>query len=251
VQRFIEPDWPAPANIVALTTTRLGGSSAGPYASFNQGDHVADDPEVVAANRCELARALPDIHSIQWLQQTHSTRVVVAGAEGGCPPADGSWSEQVGLACAVLTADCLPLLLCRDDGAAVAAVHAGWRGLAAGIVANAVEQLPGLADRYLAWLGPAIGASAFEVGGEVRAQFLDSLGHAAEACFVPSTRRGHYLADLYALARLQLAELGIRAVYGGQYCTYSDARHFYSYRRDGETGRMATLIGIKADQSLT
>jgi copper oxidase (laccase) domain-containing protein len=118
-------------------------------------------------------------------------------------------------------------------------------------VANAVEQLPGLADRYLAWLGPAIGASAFEVGGEVRAQFLDSLGHAAEACFVPSTRRGHYLADLYALARLQLAELGIRAVYGGQYCTYSDARHFYSYRRDGETGRMATLIGIKADQSLT
>jgi len=246
---FIEPDWPAPANIVALTTLRDGGVSAEPYASLNLAAHVGDDSAAVEANRAVLAGLLPPAATVQWLTQVHGTKVVEAGAGGECPEADASWSRVPGRACAVLTADCLPVLLCSRDGDVVAAAHAGWRGLLGGVLENTVAAMGADPGQLLAWLGPAIGPRAFEVGPEVRAGFIAAAPSvqrdSTRACFVPGgVSPGHYLADLYALARLRLSALGPVALYGGDACTYSSPQQYYSYRRDGLTGRMASLILI-------
>lgn len=236
-RQFIVPDWPAPPSVHALSTTRRGGIGCGVYRSFNLAAHVGDDPSVVAANRSLLGTHLPV--APVWLAQVHGVRCVDA-ASGG--EADASVSHG-GRACAVLTADCLPLLFCNDAGTVVAAAHAGWRGLAAGVIESTVAamQLPG--RELLVWLGPAIGPQAFEVGADVRTAFLsDDAG--ADAAFV-AHGEGKWLCDLYALARRRLARLGVMRVFGGDFCTFSDAQRFFSYRRDGVTGRMATLIWIE------
>lgn len=246
----IEPEWPAPRNVRALSTTRLGGCSEPPFESFNLGDHVGDDESAVATNRRMLASALPSGTSVSWLSQVHGTTVVEAGQGGSLPLADAQWSRTPGVVCAVLTADCLPVLLCSVDGDVVAAAHAGWRGLMNGVLEATVAAMNARPERLLAWLGPAIGPTAFEVGDEVRDGFL-SLARPCEcaaiaASFVPVVNRpGHYLADLYALARVRLNGSGVSSVFGGGHCTHSDSKHFFSYRRDGEAGRMASLILLR------
>ena len=246
---FIEPDWPAPANVFALSTTRQGGFSRPPFESFNLAHHVADDAASVAANRELLARALPADTQLQWLNQVHGVRVAKAGQGESYPEADASCSEEVGTACAVMTADCLPVLFCSRLGDRIAAAHAGWRGLLSGVLEATVETLDAPPGELLAWLGPAIGPGAFEVGAEVRDAFLAAQGADQQAitrCFQPSAgRAGHYLADLYALARIRLNAAGITAIYGGDCCTFSDSQRFFSYRRDGQTGRMASLILLR------
>lgn len=239
---LIEPDWPAPVRVKAFTTTRVGGVSDGPWHSFNLGDHVGDRAGAVVENRRRLSRHLPGDARIQWLQQVHGTSVVRAGS-GPQPEADACWSDSARQACAVLTADCLPVLLADAAGTVVAAVHAGWRGLCGGVIEATVAALPCPAHALLAWLGPAIGPVAFEVGAEVREAFLTQSAAASE-CFHPGPRPDHYLADLYGLARQRLERLGVAHIYGGGRCTYSEPGHFYSYRRDGQTGRMATLIWL-------
>lgn len=241
---WIRPDWPAPATVHAVSTTRTGGVSRAPFDSFNLGDHVGDDAVAVATNRARLVQALALPATPLWLTQIHGVQVVNAAklaAESSCE-ADACHTDQLGAVCAVLTADCLPILLCDRAGTHVAAVHVGWRGLAAGIIENAVAALGKSGVELMAWLGPAIGPAHFEVGEDVRERFLRHDLHAAQA-FVGSPR-GRYYADIYQLARLRLAQCDVTCVWGGQYCTYSDARRFYSYRRDGVTGRMATLIWI-------
>ena len=237
---WIEPDWPAPPGVRALSTLRSGGVSRGPFAEFNLADHVDDDPAAVAANRALLRRAAGLPAEPCWLSQVHGRGVIPAGEGPAAGPADGSWTDRPGRVCVVLTADCLPVLLARRDGSAVAALHAGWRGLAAGVLEAGVAALGGGAG-LVAWLGPAIGPDHFEVGPEVRDAFLAADAGAA-AAFRPAARRGHHLADLYLLARQRLARAGVGSVHGGDECTFADAKRFYSYRRDGVTGRMATLV---------
>ncbi len=239
---FIVPEWPAPANVRALTTLRNGGYSQGPYASFNLGAHTGDDLKAVDRNR----RLLSDCFSLPgepvWLQQVHGSRIVHAPAAAAGAEADGSWSGTPGTVCAVMTADCLPVLICDRAGSRVAAAHAGWRGLHAGVISRAVSALGCDPSALMVWLGPAIGPKAFEVGEEVRQAFVDSNNRNSSA-FAPGRER-HWMCDLYRLARIELADLGISAVYGGDECTFSDPQRFYSYRRDGETGRMASLIWL-------
>ncbi|WP_297528071.1 peptidoglycan editing factor PgeF [Thiohalobacter sp.] len=237
---WIEPDWPAPPGVRALSTLRSGGVSRGPFAEFNLADHVDDDPAAVAANRALLRRAAGLPAEPCWLLQVHGRGVIPAGEGPAAGPADGSWTDRPGRVCVVLTADCLPVLLARRDGSAVAALHAGWRGLAAGVLEAGVAALGGGAG-LVAWLGPAIGPDHFEVGPEVRDAFLAADAGAA-AAFRPAARPGHLLADLYLLARQRLARAGVGSVHGGGECTFADAKRFYSYRRDGVTGRMATLV---------
>jgi len=226
-----------------------------PYESFNLGDHVGDVPQRVTSNREKLLRQLPPGSQVQWLRQTHGTEVVEAIGDGRQASADACFSRCPGVACAVLSADCLPMLLCSQRGDVVAAAHAGWRGLAAGVLEAAVARMDTPAEQLLVWLGPAIGPAAFEVGGEVRAQFLAQAGDqqaAVEACFIPvQGRRGYFLADIYALARQRLSALGLERVYGGGDCTVSASSRYFSYRRDGETGRMATLIMLSRTPSHT
>jgi len=235
----IEPDWPAPPGVAALATERRGGTSAGAYAGLNLGDHVGDVPAHVAANRRELVAQLGLPSEPCWLTQVHGRRVLDLDAE---PPgeADGAVTSVVGRVCAVLTADCLPVLLASTDGRRIGAAHAGWRGLAAGVLPAAVAAMRVPPTELVAWLGPAIGPASYEIGAEVRAAFV-TRDPAAERCFVP-TRPGHWLADLYGLARLSLAAAGVDAVFGGSYCTFSDAARFFSHRRGAPCGRMATLI---------
>ena len=238
----IEPDWPAPPWVRACCTTRSGGVSQGPYASLNLGDHVGDNPARVARNRAILRERLGLPAEPLWLSQVHGCEV----AEGtthrpGCQ-ADAAIARAPGQVCAAMTADCLPLLLCDPLAKSVAAVHAGWRGLAAGVIEGAIARLTEDPARLLVWLGPAIGPDAFEVGAEVRAAFLASDSR-VDSAFRP--RPGDkWLADIYALARARLAAVGVLRVYGGDLCTVADARRFFSFRRDGTTGRMATLIWI-------
>lgn len=234
----LRPDWPALAGVHALCTLRRGGVSTGPHADWNLAAHVDDDPLAVAENRRRLRERFRLPTAPAWLEQVHGNRVVDAARITAPVQADGSYATAPGAVCAVLTADCLPVLFCRQDGQRVAAVHAGWRGLAGGVLEAALEAL-GPGD-YLAWLGPAIGPAAFEVGPEVRNAFV-SFQPAAAAAF-QETRPGHWLADLYGLARLRLAARGVDAVYGGEHCTFRESERFFSYRRDGVTGRMATLI---------
>jgi YfiH family protein len=235
----IRPDWPAPANVRALMTTRVGGVSGGPWASLNLGDHVGDDPAHVAANRVLLRGALPGEPG--WLRQVHGARVVETG--GDDIEADARFSRTPGQVCAVLTADCLPVLFCDHTGRVVAAAHAGWRGLAGGVLEATVAAMAVPPDDILAWLGAAIGPYAFEVGDDVRAAFLAQHSETA-AAFAPQGAPGKWLADLYALARIRLARAGVTAVYGGGRCTFSEADAFFSYRRDGVTGRMAALVWL-------
>lgn len=236
---WLTPDWPAPASVRACVTTREGGVSEAPFDSLNLGDHVDDRPEAVAENRRRLTEHL----SIQpvWLQQVHGITVVHADP-GIVATADASWTATPGIACAAMTADCLPALFCDRAGTRVAAAHAGWRGLAAGVLEATLDSLDVPADEVLVWLGPAIGPQAFEVGAEVREVFINQLPEAAEA-FVPSNNAGKFMADIYLLARLRLAERGVTAVYGGGFCTVTDPR-FFSYRRASRTGRFASLVWL-------
>lgn len=235
------PDWPAPANVRAVQTTRLGGCSPLPWNGFNLGDHVGDEPARVAANRAELRLALPA--EPLWLEQVHGIRVVDAAVAAQRPVADAVFARQAGVVCAVMTADCLPVLFCDRAGSVVAAAHAGWRGLQAGVLEATIAAMAVAPTEILAWLGPAIGPQAFEVGDEVRAAFVAADPAAAQA--FQAHAGGKWLADIYGLARQRLLAAGIRAISGGDFCTLSDARRFFSYRRDGITGRMATLIWLE------
>lgn len=240
---LIEPDWPAPAPVRAFCTTRSGGSSSGPFAGLNLADHVGDEPSRVASNRALLRDHLKLPAEPQWLRQVHGCTAVDLSAASGSCEADAAVSVRPGEVCTVLTADCLPLLLCDLAGTRVAAVHAGWRGLAEGVIEAAVARLGPRPNDILCWLGPAIGPDAFEVGPEVRERFLEQGGESTDAAFLPS-RSGKWLADLYALARERLNGCGIDSIWGGGLCTYSSPEQFFSYRRDGVTGRMASLIWI-------
>jgi len=248
VPSWERPDWELPPGVGALQTLRGGGVSSGSWRSFNLGEHVGDDPAAVAANRARLLAALPV--RPRWLRQVHGTHVCelerVGHDAASAPDADAAVSRGRREACVVMTADCLPLLLCAEDGSVVAAAHAGWRGLLAGVIEAAVSAMRVPRGGVRAWLGPAIGPADFEVGDEVRAAFVAESA-AAAAAFAPvagdgAGDAGKYLADLCTLARQRLARVGVREVAGGTACTFSDAARYYSYRRDGVTGRMATLI---------
>jgi len=238
---MVLPDWPAPAGVKGLMTTREGGVSQAPWASLNLGDHVGDNPAHVAANRARLRQQLPNEPA--WLRQVHSARVVEVGREPN-PEADAAYSRQSGQVCAVLTADCLPVLFCDRAGSVVAAAHAGWRGLAGGVLEATVAAMRVPPGEILVWMGAAIGPQAFEVGDEVREAFVAQHAEASGA-FVPQPLPGKWLADIYRLARIRLNRAGVQAIYGGGRCTYQEAETFYSYRRDGITGRMAALIWLE------
>ncbi len=240
---LILPDWPAPPRVRALSTTRAGGVSRGPYASLNLGDHVGDSPSAVASNRHRLVSACALPATPCWLRQVHGTVVADLRSAPPRPQADAAWSNRPGQICAILTADCLPVLLCDRAGSVVAAAHAGWRGLAAGVLEKTVERLPVARAQLMAWLGPAIAQAAFEVGSEVRAAFVAQDAGAGE-CFTQAGTPGKYRADLYGLARRQLNALGVTAVYGGDACTHADAARFFSHRRDGVCGRQASLVWL-------
>jgi YfiH family protein len=235
---WIVPDWPAPANVKAFITTRAGGSSIGPYAGLNLGLRTDDDPLAVEANRRRLRAALPG--EPKWLRQVHGCDVVDADALAGVPEADAAVARAANTVCAVLVADCIPVLLADRAGSAVAIAHAGWRGLARGVLERVMERLDRPPEELLAYLGPGIGPGAFEVGADVRDAFLAGDAQ-AEAAFRPRSP-GKWMADLFLLARQRLARCGITRVHGGDLCTHSDPRRFYSHRRDGATGRMAALI---------
>jgi len=238
--QWIIPDWPAPRQVRALVTTRAGGVSAGPYASMNLGVRTDDDPAAVAQNRARLQRCLPQ--PPKWLAQIHGTTVVDADALTAIVEADASVARRPGTVCAVLVADCLPILVTDRAGTCVGAAHAGWRGLAGGVIANTVSSMPAAAADLIAWIGPGIGPTAFEVGDDVRQAFCDRTPEHGTA-FAP-LRPGKWLCNLPALARTALHRSGVTAVYGGELCTVSNAVRFYSYRRDRVTGRMAALIWL-------
>ena len=239
---WIVPDWPAPKRVRAVTTTRAGGVSTGPYTSLNLGDGVGDDLRAVASNRAELTRRLSLPADPLWLTQAHGRQVVHVRDAVDAVQADASIANAAGLVCAVTTADCLPVLFCDFAGTCVAAAHAGWRGLAAGIIEATIEALPSSVDQLFAWLGPAISSQSYQVGNEVRERFVRQ--HVSNrSAFTPSSQH-RWFADLYQLARNQLRSKGIQHIFGGGFCTYSDTRRFFSYRRDGTTGRMASLIWI-------
>lgn len=247
----LRPDWPAPANVRALVTSRRGGASTPPWNGLNLALHVGDDPAAVAANRRLLRDASGLPAEPLWLDQVHGTRVLALDGQPAADRlADAAVTRTAGIACAVMTADCLPVLLCDRRGTVVAACHAGWRGLAAGVLRNTVAAMGAASAEILAWLGPAIGPRCFEVGSEVMAACLaqaidDSHRDFIPGCFSPSpTAPGKLLADLYALARAELRSLGVDAVFGGGLCTVTDGDNWYSYRRDGVTGRMASLIWL-------
>lgn len=236
---LIIPDWPAPVRVKAIQTTRQGGQSKAPYQSLNLGMHVGDDGYTVAANRNFLNTLCPS--EPVWLEQVHGTSVLMAETAGCAPQADACITRKPNAVCAVMTADCLPVFLCDDAGTVAGVAHAGWRGLAEGVIESTVIAMKVQPSTIMAWLGPAIGPQAFEVGPEVRAAFLKK-DAASEFAFV---RKGDkYLADIYLLARQRLHALGVTRIYGGDFCTFSDPDRFFSYRRDGRTGRMASLIWL-------
>jgi len=245
---WIVPDWPAPGNVKALFTTRNGGIGSGPYTSLNLGDHVGDDPSTVKQNRALLQRILPD--KPQWLKQAHGTTPVRVDDYDCAGPYEGdaALSRRVRKVCAVLVADCLPVLFCDHAGTVAGVIHAGWRGMAAGVIERTVSEIGGIGSidtRIMAWLGPAIGPNHFEVGEEVRQAFIKHDKKAALAFFPHNLRSdGKWFADLFLLARQRLKKAGITEIYGGDECTFSDPARFFSYRRDGNTGRMAGLIWL-------
>ncbi|WP_374351505.1 peptidoglycan editing factor PgeF [Chitinimonas sp.] len=241
--QWLVPDWPAPARVRALVTTRQGGCSWPPFHGFNVASHVGDVPDAVAANRAMLRQHLPA--EPVWLEQVHGIAAVDAADTQGVPRADAAFTRATDTVCAVMTADCLPVLFARRDGSAVAAAHAGWRGLCDGVLEATLAALGNPAE-LLAWLGPAIGPDAFEVGDEVRAAFVTQ-DPAAASAFRSAVAPGKWWCDIYALARLRLAKAGVKQVYGGGLCTVSDAERFFSYRRDKQTGRMVSLIWIEQE----
>lgn len=238
---ILVPDWPAPPGVRAAVTTRaMAGRSQAPFDRMNLGARCGDDAAAVAANRAALVETLQLPSPPRWLQQVHGVDVFVAdGAAPGEPVADAAVSRGGDAVLAVLTADCLPLLFCTDDGDATAVAHAGWRGLAGGVLEATLARLGGPRERVLAWIGPAIGAVSYEVGEDVRAAFVDADAGAVQA--FAATRPGHWHCDLEALARRRLAAADVTQVFGGGFDTFADAR-FYSYRRNARTGRFASLI---------
>jgi YfiH family protein len=243
----ITPEWPVPSRVKAFITTRRGGVSLAPFNDFNLALHVGDVEQAVNANRLDLAAfGIPS--SIQWLEQIHGVDVLDIAQSTSTQKADALTTRSHNLVCAILTADCLPVFFANTTGTRVAVAHAGWRGLAAGILERTAAFFDAADGEILAYLGPAISRQHFEVGEEVKQAFLQSsssthIRSAIEKSFSPS-RRGaqHYYADLYQLARIKLHAVGIEKVFGGSYCTYEQAELFYSYRRDGQTGRMGSLI---------
>ena len=239
---MIEPlwaDWPAPQNIKALTTTRQGGVSQGAFSSFNLADHVEDTIDDVNKNRLILSESL-SIKEPIWLKQVHGVHVADASVASHHTEADAIISDQPDTVCAVLTADCLPLLFCNKQGSSVAAAHAGWRGLANGVIEATVNAMQQDTQNLMVWLGPAIGPRCFEVGQDVYDVFVTENQMAKKA--FTQTDKQHYLADIYQLARLRLNNLGIEHIFGGSLCTFTDKERFYSYRRNQQTGRMASMI---------
>lgn len=243
--QWLLPDWPAPARVRALVTTRaMPGASQGAFANFNLGSRCGDEADAVAANRQSLSQLLGLPAPPRWLHQVHGTRSLRITEEilAGEPEADAAFTTTTGAVLAVLTADCLPLLICARDGSAVGAIHAGWRGLSGGVIESCIARMSTRPQDLLAWLGPAIGAASFEVGDEVRDVFVAQAAHAGDA-FMPS-RPGHWLCDLYALATQRLHALQVTQIHGGGFDTFTDPR-FYSHRRDhGRSGRFASLIWI-------
>lgn len=243
---FIQPSWPAPANVKALQTTRLGGVSLAPYDSLNLGEHVKDNPLHVARNRQLLSDYVPS--EPVWLNQVHGTRVIDAALSNCLESADAAFTQKKEVVCVTMTADCLPVLFCDTKGTIVAAVHAGWRSLCDGVIEQTIQGMLSqrtnlMPNQLMAWLGPAIGPQAFEVGSEVRAQFIEK-DPSAVAAFVASGNK--WLGNLPMLAQHRLSKLGIQAIYGVNECTYQHPEKYFSFRRDGHTGRMATLIWLSA-----
>lgn len=253
---FILPEWPVPASVKSIITTRSDGVSQSPYASFNLAEHVGDQPDHVEANRRKLLDKIGC--PIPWIHQVHGCDVVMLNSEresleGGRYDADAVTTKTTGVVCAILTADCLPLLICDRNGSQVAAVHAGWRGLAAGIVSKTIQEFTAPAADLMVYLGPAISQSFFQVGEDVVEVFLQREQQKTYAEPVSrsfkkdSSEEGKYLADLYRLAKAELNAMGVKAIFGGNYCTYAESDRFYSFRRDGVTGRMASLIWLADD----
>jgi len=241
--KLIRPQHPLAPGVQALSTTRAGGVSDAPWASLNLGDHVGDSPRMVAENRHRLQQAL-GVATPQWLTQVHGVQVVEARSDGVVREADACWTRTPGVVCAVMTADCLPVLFADSRGHQVAAAHAGWRGLLNGVLEATLDTFDDPADVRV-WLGPAIGPQAFEVGPEVRSAFL-ARDAAADMAFQPSLQHSErWLADLYRLATLRLQAAGVVAISGGDHCTHTEQDLFFSYRRDGRTGRMASLVWIE------
>ncbi len=232
-------DWVVPERVKAYVTTRKGGVSQAPFDGFNIGAHVGDAAEAVAHNREELKRLTQHPGSVYWLNQVHGCDVATL-PKGGAITADAAYTNTPNTVCAILTADCLPVVFATRAGDEVAVAHAGWRGLCGGVLENTLACFKDPSS-VVAYLGPAIGPSAFEVGGEVRAAFIEKDANAMSA-FTPSTRSGKWLGDLYSLARLRLLQHGCQTILGGEFCTYNDPERFFSYRRDHDTGRMATLV---------
>lgn len=243
----MKANWPAPTWVHAVTTLRASGVSEAPFRSLNFGQHVGDNPARVERNRLGLQQRFNFTQQPAWLTQTHSTRVLEVldnTQTQNNRNADGSFTLIKQLPCVVLTADCLPVLFTDTAGTIVCAVHAGWRGLLGGILEEAVKQIrPRAQGELLAWLGPAIGPQAFEVGSQVRRLFMDQ-DLQAETAFQRTSGSDKWLGDLYSLARMRLRRHGVTGIYGGEHCTLNNPAHFYSYRRDGQTGRMATLIWL-------
>ncbi|MEZ5538076.1 MAG: peptidoglycan editing factor PgeF [Thiolinea sp.] len=242
-QGWIIPDWPAPSNVNAVSTTRHGGVSQPPYASLNLGDHVGDDGLAVAANRQRVGDILRLPTEPLWLEQVHGTTVAGMQTDSCYPQADASVAFKPRQVSIVMTADCLPVLFCDRQGTRVASAHAGWRGLCDGVLEQTVSKLDCAAEDLLVWLGPAIGPQQFEVGDEVRAAFM-AHDPRAEAAFQTGASSGKWLADIYRLARQRLNAQGVEQIFGDEFCTVSEPERFFSYRRDGQTGRMASLIWL-------
>lgn len=243
---FLIPHWPAPVGVKSLITTRQGGVSLAPYDSFNLGDHVEDDAEAVRQNRAILRQSLPA--EPVWLRQVHGVEVVRADQvlpDGLPPQADAVVTDRRGVVCAIMTADCLPVLFASKDGSVIGAAHAGWRSLCAGILEKTLQAMSVEPSQVMAYLGPAIGAAHFEVGAEVREAFI-RYDNGAEKCFL-TNERGRWMADIFELARRRLSHVGMppTQIYGGTHCTVSSPETFYSYRRDKQTGRMASLIWLE------
>ena len=238
---FIEPPWPAPPAVRAVFTTRRGGVSEAPYDSFNLGLHVGDDAARVGQNRALLQSAIDLPAEPSWIRQTHGTRAVLLEAESD-RNADAAITRVAGQVAVVMVADCLPILLCNREGSEVAALHAGWRGLQAGVIASTLDRMQSTPAQLLAWIGPGISRQHFEVGDEVLAAFRET--HEAADDFFEPHGEGHWMCDLAGLAERELERLGVGAVWRDAHCSYRDAERFYSYRRERVTGRMAALIWI-------
>lgn len=244
VPQVLTPEWRAPHRVRAAFTLRDGGVSAAPFDSLNLGVHVGDSPAAVAENRRRLREGLHLPAEPAWLEQVHGTRVADLDApEETGAPADAVFTRRPGKVCAVQVADCMPVLFAARDASVVAVAHAGWRGLAAGVLEATAARLGVAAGELIAWLGPAISAPHFEVGSEVRQAFLER-DPGASGAFVPNDK-GRWQCDLAALARRRLAALGVTEVSGGTWCTYAEPARFFSFRRDGRCGRMAALIWLE------